>query len=203
MVARPLVVVARSLSLVVGLGAVLASASPFPSGALAQAPGEDRPPPRTDPATSADAPPPPPPDERSGFDERMSRRGLGPDLQLQGGYGLGVESGVPQFGLGRIRAGLLHVGERWVSSVGAAAIVGGLSDGWAVGGQGDVLHTGSGFVLEAGLSYASGGAALFDLSMGWSVFALEYEWRSDDQARARHALFFKLRIPVGLILFFL
>jgi hypothetical protein len=206
------------------LGAVLLAAAPAPLPAAAQdAPPADRPtaeeaapagdeggpgtvgaPGRRDTGNDDDAPPPPDAEgRRPPFDERLFRQGFGFDVQIQGGFGVGIAEGPPYYGLGRGRVGFLHVGARWVSSLGGAFSVGGLSDGWAAGAQGDLLHRQTGIVFEAGASYARNEAVLVDLSVGWSIFAFEYQWRGDEQLDAEHALFFKLRLPLGLILFFL
>lgn len=136
-------------------------------------------------------------------ERRLQRRGWGFDVQLQGGYGIGVDADLPRWGLGRLRLGALHVAQPWVVSFGVTGEVGGLSDGWGVGLQADMLSTATGFVVEAGGAYVNGDAVTLHGAIGWSIFAVEYQWRSDEQLRARHAFFLKLRVPIGLLLFFL
>lgn len=126
------------------------------------------------------------------------RRGISWDLHLEGGLGVALRNDLPDTFFGRARAGLLIMHEPYLYAFGPSIEVGGLT-GLGFGGQLDAIHLTSGMSLELGAAFAATDEAVIHASLGYALFAVEWQHRfASDSA---DALMFKLRIPIGIAYF--
>lgn len=126
------------------------------------------------------------------------RRGVSWDAQLEGGLGIALRNDLPHSWFGRARVGMLVVHEPLIFAFGPTVEVGGLI-GLGVGGQVDLIHLATGMSLEAGGAAAASDELVTHLSLGYSIFGLEWQHRFARQSA--DALMFRLRVPVGVIAF--
>ncbi len=128
-------------------------------------------------------------------------RGIGWDLNIEGAYGslLGeVDRDSKGTGFGRIRAGVLFANEPFYYAIGPTFETSNLA-GATFGLQGEVVNIGSGLYLQAGGlvdSHAKLGALG---AIGWSLFGVEYQYRSYEDLGSVSAVYAKIRIPISMI----
>jgi len=124
-------------------------------------------------------------------------RGVSWDFELELGVGFAVQGDLDDELLGRARGGVLFIQEPFFLSVGVTGEVGGLA-GYGVGLQGDLIHLWGGYTFQVGAEYAEGGAWIVHAGLGYAI--LSAEWQHDFDTDA-DALFFKLRIPIGIVFY--
>lgn len=129
------------------------------------------------------------------------RRGIQLDFQIEGGAGLALRGELDYTLFGRARLGMLIVREPIVFAFGGTFELGG-TIGIGVGGQLDFIHLASGWSLNLGGAYSlQDRAAAVSASIGYAILGIEWQHHFSD--RDSDAIFFKVRIPVGVFLFLL
>ncbi|HQP38803.1 MAG TPA: hypothetical protein PLI95_26645 [Polyangiaceae bacterium] len=137
----------------------------------------------------------------SGYRGIPRDRGIGWDLNIDGAYGtlLGeVDRDSKGTGFGRIRAGVLFANEPFYYALGPTFETSNLA-GATFGLQGEVVNIGSGLYAQIGGlvdSHAKLGAMG---ALGWSLFGVEYQYRSYEDLGNVSALYAKVRIPISMI----
>ncbi len=126
------------------------------------------------------------------------------DLNLEGGAGFRLDEAAPVLGLGRIRGGLMWAdlsdfGSPKFHILGAQVSYTGLGE-LAFGLQAETMGLSSGLWAQIGASITTDVEPRFDLSFGWSLFGIEGELVATNGGAAG-ALFFKLRAPLGMIVY--
>jgi hypothetical protein len=125
----------------------------------------------------------------------LSANGLGPDAQLVGGGGFGLGGSLRNPFLGRARLGALYAVEPWIFNAGISFEVGALGQ-LGVGCELE-LNAWRGFFADLGFARADGKQWMGHLSLGYTVFGIEWQQRFSD-ARPNHALLFEVRLPLGI-----
>lgn len=127
-------------------------------------------------------------------------RGLFWDLSLQGGVGVPLGGDLDRHGrfMGRLRAGLLLASEPLFVGLGATGELGGLV-GAGGGLQVEVLNAYSGLSAQAGVAYGGDRRLTTHVGVGLAIFAVEWTHSYESRPEARNALFFKLSLPIGVI----
>jgi hypothetical protein len=121
--------------------------------------------------------------------------GFAPDAQLVGGVGFALGRGLDNPFLARARVGGLYAREPWILNAGVTLELGMLGK-LGFGGELE-LNSGQGLFAEVGLARIDGGAWMSHLSLGYTVFGLEWQQRFDG-AKPSTALLFEVRIPMGI-----
>lgn len=120
--------------------------------------------------------------------------GFGPDLQVVGGIGFGLDEKIDNNFLGRVRLGALYAFEPLWLSGGAALEAGGLA-GLAVGGELE-LNEFRGWFASLGVNYARNERITGHVSFGYTIFGLEYQHTFGDRSPSE-ALLVTVRFPLG------
>ncbi|HET6340269.1 MAG TPA: hypothetical protein VFG30_43975 [Polyangiales bacterium] len=120
--------------------------------------------------------------------------GFGPDLQIAGGIGFGLDEKIDNNFLGRVRLGALYAFEPFWLSGGAAVEAGGLA-GLAVGGELE-LNEFRGWFANLGVNYARNERITGHVGAGYTIFGLEYQHTFGDHSPSE-ALLFTVRFPLG------
>jgi len=126
------------------------------------------------------------------------RRGASWDFQLEGGFAVALKNDLPHHWFGRARAGMLILHEPLLLAFGPTIELGGLV-GLGVGGQLDIVDLATGMSIEAGGAFATDGAFVSHVSLGYALFGLEWQQRFGEGSAA--ALVFKLRVPIGWVVY--
>jgi hypothetical protein len=121
-------------------------------------------------------------------------QGFAPDLQIAGGVGLGLDDKIDNNFLGRLRIGALHASEPYWISGGLALEVGALA-GLAIGAEIEANEI-QGWFTNLGLTYARNERLTGHVSLGYMIFALEYQHGFADRSPSE-ALLFSVRFPLG------
>jgi hypothetical protein len=125
--------------------------------------------------------------------------GFWPDVALSGGGGIGLGHSLDDNFMGRLRLGALYAYEPFIFNAGVSGQLGALAER-GIGGELEVNHFGGGW-LQLGLSRVSDGDWMSSVTLGLTVFGVEWQHRyraSDDDA-----LLFTLRLPIGIWWFLL
>lgn len=108
----------------------------------------------------------------------------------------GVDPKLPLFG--RIQAGALLVREPWVFTAGPSISFGGMGL-VSLGAIAEITHIWQGVWGQFETAWAFGNGLNFSVASGFSVVGAE--WKVNPM-RNEHIVLLKLRIPIGLIVFF-
>ncbi len=128
------------------------------------------------------------------------RHGRQFDFQLEGAIGFAAHGTLPTALFARARAGMLLVQDPLVLALGPVFELGGMA-GLGVGGQVDLIHLANGLSLEVSAVYAQRSRAVVSVSVGYAIINVEWQHLFDHENG--DAIFFKLRLPVGVFLFLL
>ena len=121
--------------------------------------------------------------------------GLGPDAQLVGGLGFGLDGKLDNYFLARGRLGVLYATAPWIVNLGVTAEVGALAGlGW--GGELELSRGGS-FFGSVGLSRVDQGRWLMHAGLGFMIFGLEWQ-HTFEGPNPNNALLLEVRLPLGL-----
>ncbi len=131
------------------------------------------------------------------LDPNIHPRVLHWSFQLEIGGGFSLDSDIPNWLLLRARPGIFYLYDTTLLMLGPTIMHGAMLN-WGVGGQFEFINT------EVGLSVQLGAETNFEqtqlnASLGYALFGLEYDFLTDNNAAARHAIMFKLRIPLGYL----
>jgi len=128
-------------------------------------------------------------------------RGPSWDVSLEGGGGVPLGGGEldrhSRF-MGRLRVGLLLASEPLFLAIGAVGELGGLV-GAGAGLQVEILNAYSGLSAHTGVVYGGDRRLTTHLGVGLAIFAIEWTHSYDHRPEARNALFFKVHVPIGVI----
>lgn len=121
--------------------------------------------------------------------------GFGPDAQLIGGLGFGLDGKLNNYFLARGRLGLLYATAPWIVNLGLTVDVGALAGlGW--GGELELSRGGSLFGT-VGVSRVDHDRWLMHAGLGFMIFGLEYQ-HTFDGPKPNNALLVEVRLPLGL-----
>ena len=121
--------------------------------------------------------------------------GLGPDAQLVGGLGFGLDGKLDNYFLARGRLGVLYATAPWIVNVGLTAEVGALAGlGW--GGELELSRGGS-FYGSVGVARVDHGRWLMHAGLGFMIFGLEWQ-HTFEGPNPNDALLLEVRLPLGL-----
>ena len=121
--------------------------------------------------------------------------GLGPDVQLAGGVGVGLDGALRYPFLGRARLGALYVDEPLVYNAGLSFEVGALAK-LGIGASLEVSGW-RGLFAELGVARGDGRRWLGHLTLGYTVFGIEFQHRFS-ALEPSYALLLEVRLPLGL-----
>jgi len=134
--------------------------------------------------------------------------GLGPrerattwDMNIDLGYGRVFSDPGHWSTFGRVRAGVLHVHDTIYLALGATYDLSSLSPA-TFGVQGEFLHLESGFWLQLGGFIGTPGARPGGMAaVGFSLLGIEAQARSYDDLGSVGAVYLKVRIPIGVLVY--
>ena len=121
--------------------------------------------------------------------------GLGPDAQLVGGLGFGVDGKLDNYFLARGRLGALYATAPWIVTLGLTVEVGALA-GFGWGGELE-LSRGGLFFGSVGASRVDQGRWLMHAGLGFMIFGLEWQ-HTLEGPNPNNALLLEVRLPLGL-----
>ncbi|MCL2726491.1 MAG: hypothetical protein FWD69_18885 [Polyangiaceae bacterium] len=123
------------------------------------------------------------------------------DLNLEGGYGYAFGDAHRGSALLRARPGVLFIRDSSVWQAGATVEWTSIGKELAFGVQAEYMHIGLGTWIQGGASVDA--AARFGgmAAVGLSVFGVEAQVRNDGFDSPIFALYAKIRIPIGLIVY--
>lgn len=123
-------------------------------------------------------------------------RRLFPDLQIEAGGGIQLRGDLDRHYLARLRLGAILPVDPWIFGAGLTGEVGGAVE-LGMGAVLDAIHLESGFSLEVGMAFGRAEGALFRAGIGWSIFGVEVQHLF--APAPIDALFFKIRVPLGIL----
>lgn len=128
-----------------------------------------------------------------------TRRGIGPDLQLEIGFAFGLDDPPlsRRFPV-RARYGVLLVSEPWFLAIGAILEGSGASL-FAGGLQVELTHLWTGFWGQTGVSMGEHANTFIHIAAGWSLAG--FEWQRQVANGSDQAFVIKLRLPFGFLAF--
>jgi hypothetical protein len=124
-----------------------------------------------------------------------SVEGFGPDAQLVGGLGFGLDGKLNNYFLARGRLGALYASAPWIVNLGLTAEVGALA-GLGFGGELELSRGGS-FYGSLGVARVDHGRWLVHAGVGFMIFGLEWQ-HTLEGPNPSHALLLEVRLPLGL-----
>lgn len=124
-----------------------------------------------------------------------SVEGFGPDAQLVGGLGFGLDGKLNNYFLARGRLGALYATAPWIVNLGLTVEVGALAGlGW--GGELELSRGGSAFGI-VGVSRVDHARWLMHVGVGYSIFGLEWQ-HTFEGPNPNNAVLLEVRLPLGL-----
>jgi|GEM_PF-5630584 len=124
-----------------------------------------------------------------------SVEGFGPDAQLVGGLGFGLDGKLNNYFLARGRLGALYATAPWIVNLGLTAEVGALA-GLGFGGELELSRGGS-FYGSLGVARVDHGRWLMHAGVGFTIFGLEWQ-HTFEGPNPTNALLLEVRLPLGL-----
>jgi hypothetical protein len=128
-------------------------------------------------------------------DAALRANGLGPDVQLVGGGGLGLGGTLSNPFLGRARLGALYALAPWIANVGVTFDVGAL--GKLGFGCEFELNAWRGYFVDLGIAGVDDKQWMGHVSLGYTIFGIEWQHRFSDSTPS-HALLLEVRLPLGV-----
>jgi len=121
--------------------------------------------------------------------------GFGPDAQLVGGLGFGLDGKLDNYFLARGRLGLLYATAPWIVNLGVTAEVGALAGlGWGAELE---LSRGGAFFGSVGVSRVDQDRWLMHAGLGFMIFGMEWQHTFEGPS-PNNALLLEVRLPLGL-----